>query len=87
MCAFFWDTLCDVVHEMLDEISQQKIDKERGKVPSFQKSKLLPPPTKVSGTQKRIQKARRSLHELVMKVAYWKPLHPTFVELTPKNRM
>jgi len=81
----FWDTLCDMVHDMLDEISQQKIRKERGKVPSFQKAKLLPPSTKVSGTQKRIQKVRRSIHELVMKVAHWKPLHPTFLELTQKT--
>ena len=85
MFAIFWDTLCDMVHDMLDEISQQKIRKERGKVPSFQKAKLLPPSTKVSGTQKRIQKVRRSIHELVMKVAHWKPLHPTFLELTQKT--
>ena len=81
VCAF-WDTTCNMIHDMLNSISGQSIPKVRGVVPTFRKTQIIPPPAKISGIQSRTQKVRRAIHELVVKCKYWKPLHPAFMVLT-----
>ena len=81
----FWQDLCNMLHLMLNKISQQSISSTRGSIPTFSKTCVVPPPTRATLFQKRVSKIRRLLHELTMKINHWKSSHPVWLTQTKQT--
>ena len=70
-----WAVISSMIHDMLNCISNHVVVSDRGQVPTFTWAQIIPPASRVSFFQKRVSKTRGLLHELRLKVSYWKQNH------------
>ena len=75
----FWGETCNMIHDMLNTICQQNISSSRGSIPDFYQKRFVPPACRESSCQSRVERIRRLLHELSIKVNHWKPSHSVWM--------